>query len=62
MVKYSATLHGYAMSPKRKVQIANPASFLAQQILIREQRDHRDRAKDSLYALRYDRSFLGNSG
>jgi Nucleotidyltransferase len=41
--------NGYAMSPKRTVQIANPASFLAQKILIHEQRDYRDRAKDLLY-------------
>jgi hypothetical protein len=31
------------------VQIANPASFLAQKILIHEQRDYKDRAKDLLY-------------
>ena len=41
--------NGYAMSAKRTVQIANPASFLAQKILIHEQRDHKDRAKDLLY-------------
>jgi Nucleotidyltransferase len=41
--------NGYAMSPKRTVQIANPASFLAQKIIIHEQRDYRDRAKDLLY-------------
>ena len=41
--------NGYAMSPNRTVQIANPASFLAQKILIHEQRDYRDRAKDLLY-------------
>ena len=29
--------------------IANPASFLAPKILIREQRDYEDRAKDLLY-------------
>jgi hypothetical protein len=40
---------GYAISPKRAVQIANPASFLAQKILIHEQRDYKDRAKDLLY-------------
>ena len=37
------------MSPKRTVQIANPASFLAQKILIHGQRDYKDRAKDLLY-------------
>ncbi len=41
--------NGYALSPKRTVQIANPASFLAQKILIHEQRDYKDRAKDLLY-------------
>jgi len=41
--------NGYPMSPKRTVQIANPASFLAQKILIHEQRDYEDRAKDLLY-------------
>jgi len=41
--------NGYSMSAKRTVQIANPASFLAQKILIHEQRDHKDRAKDLLY-------------
>jgi hypothetical protein len=41
--------NGYAISPKRSVQIANPASFLAQKILIHEQRDYKDRAKDLLY-------------
>jgi hypothetical protein len=41
--------NGYALSPKRTVQIANPASFLVQKILIHEQRDYKDRAKDLLY-------------
>src|SRR5271154_1361262 len=41
--------NGYAISPMRSVQIANPASFLAQKILIHEQRDYKDRAKDLLY-------------
>ena len=41
--------NGYAISPKRSVQIANPVSFLAQKILIHEQRDYKDRAKDLLY-------------
>jgi hypothetical protein len=31
------------------VRIANPASFLAQKILIHPQRDYKDRAKDLLY-------------
>jgi hypothetical protein len=41
--------NGYPFSPKRKVQIANPTSFLAQRILIHEDRVYKDRAKDLLY-------------
>src|SRR6058998_1797331 len=41
--------NGYPSSPKRKVQIANPTSFLAQKILIHEDRVYKDRAKDLLY-------------
>src|SRR5437016_3963267 len=41
--------NGYPFSPKRKVQIANPTSFLAQRILIHEKRVYKDRAKDLLY-------------
>jgi hypothetical protein len=41
--------NGYPFSQKRTIQIANPASFLAQKILIHDQRDHQDRAKDLLY-------------
>lgn len=41
--------NGYALSPKRTVQIANPASFLAQKILIHKERGYKDRAKDLLY-------------
>jgi len=37
------------LSPKRRAQIANPASFLAQKILIHEEREPRERAKDLLY-------------
>ena len=40
---------GFPLSPKRTVQIAHPASFLAQKILIHDQRDYRDKAKDLLY-------------
>jgi hypothetical protein len=39
----------YPFSPKRKVQIANPASVLAQKILIHGEREPRDRAKDLPY-------------
>ena len=41
--------NGYSLAPKRIVQIANPASFLAHKILIHSQRDYKDRAKDLLY-------------
>jgi Nucleotidyltransferase len=38
--------NGYALLPKRTLQIANPASFLTQKIQIHEQRDYKDKAKD----------------
>lgn len=41
--------NGYPCTPKRTIQIANPASFLAQKILIHRERDYKDRAKDLLY-------------
>jgi len=41
--------NGFPLSPNRTVQIANPASFLAQKILIHQERDYKDRAKDLLY-------------
>lgn len=40
---------GFPLNPKRTIRIANPASFLAQKILIHSERDPRDRAKDLLY-------------
>ena len=40
---------GFPLSSKRTVLIANPASLLAQKILIHEQRDYKDKAKDLLY-------------
>jgi Nucleotidyltransferase len=40
---------GFRLSPTRVVQVANPASFLTQKILIHDQRDHREKAKDLLY-------------
>jgi hypothetical protein len=40
---------GFPLTPKRTVQIANPASFLAQKILIHDERGHNDKAKDLLY-------------
>ena len=53
--------NGYPLAPKRTMQIANPASFLAQKILIHRERDYKDRAKDLLYIHEYDRSLLGAS-
>jgi hypothetical protein len=41
--------NGYPLTPKRTIQIANPASFLSQKILIHRERDFKDRAKDLLY-------------
>lgn len=41
--------NGYPFKPKRTIQIANPASFLAQRILIHRERNYKDRAKDLLY-------------
>ncbi len=40
---------GFPLSSKKTVKIANPASFLAQKILIHDQRSHHDKAKDLLY-------------
>src|SRR6202007_3000410 len=37
--------NGYPFSPRRKIQIANPTSFLVQKILIHGERGYRDRAK-----------------
>ena len=42
-------MNGYPFTPAKKIQIANPASFLAQKILIHRERDYKDRAKDLLY-------------
>lgn len=41
--------NGYPITAAKKIQIANPASFLAQKILIHPERDYKDRAKDLLY-------------
>ncbi len=40
---------GYVFAQAKRVQIANPASFLTQKILIRDARDSKERAKDVLY-------------
>jgi len=39
----------YPFNPPKRIQVANPASFLAQKLLIHHERDYRDRAKDILY-------------
>jgi hypothetical protein len=41
--------NGYPFTPAKKIQVANPTSFLAQKILIHQERDYKDRAKDLLY-------------
>jgi hypothetical protein len=40
---------GYRLASPRMIQVANPAAFLAQKILIHHERDDKDRAKDLLY-------------
>ncbi len=47
-VEIDAT-NGYPTAETRRVQLPNPASFLAQKALIRHKRDRIDRAKDVLY-------------
>lgn len=54
--------NGYPFEPARLVQVANPASFLAQKILIQGERDRRDRAKDILYIHDTIEMFSGNLG
>lgn len=41
--------NGFLLKPAQRVRIANPASFLAQKILIHHERNYRERAKDVLY-------------
>ena len=40
---------GYPFDALKHVQVANPANFLAQEILIQGERDPKDRAKEILY-------------
>jgi hypothetical protein len=40
--------NGYPFNPPKRIQVANPTSFLAQKILIHHERDYKDRAKDLL--------------
>jgi hypothetical protein len=43
--------NGYPFNPPKRIQVANPTSFLAQKILIHHERDYKDRAKDLLCML-----------
>ena len=52
--------NGYPFDPVKQLQIANPASFLAQKILIQGERDRKDRAKDILYIHDTIEAFSGN--
>lgn len=52
--------NGYPLDPVKQLQIANPASFLAQKILIQGERDRKDRAKDMLYIHDTIEAFSGN--
>lgn len=51
---------GYPFAAAKHVQIANPASFLAQKILIQGSRNRGDRAKDVLYIHDTIETFAGN--
>jgi hypothetical protein len=52
--------NGFPFGKKKNVQIANPTSFLAQKILIHEERGRRDRAKDILYIRDTIEAFSGS--
>ena len=39
----------YPFAPAKKILVANPCSFIAQKILIRRERNYKDRANDLLY-------------
>jgi hypothetical protein len=41
--------NGYPFKPAKRIEVANPTSFLGQKILIHHERDYKDRAKDLLY-------------
>jgi hypothetical protein len=42
-------VNGYPFKPSKKIRVANPTSFLAQKILIHDERRYKDQAKDLLY-------------
>jgi hypothetical protein len=50
----------FPFNPAKQAQIANPATFLAQKILIQGERDRKDRAKDILYIHDTIEAFSGN--
>jgi hypothetical protein len=52
--------NGYPFDPLKHVQVAKPASVLAQKILIQRERDPKDRAKDILYIHDTIEVFSGN--
>jgi hypothetical protein len=54
--------NGYPFKEVKHVQIANPASFLAQKILIQGERCRKDRAKDILYIHDTIETISGNLG
>lgn len=53
---------GYPFKPAKRIQVANPTSFLAQKILIHHERDYKDRAKDLLYMHDTIELFSGHLG
>jgi hypothetical protein len=55
-----APANGYPTAGARRVQIPNAAAFLAQKILIHDQRDRADKAKDILYIHDTIETFGGN--
>ncbi len=55
-------VNGYPFKPAKRIQVANPTSFLAQKILIHHERDYKDRAKDLLYMHDTIEVFSGHLG
>jgi hypothetical protein len=51
---------GFPLEAAKRVQIANPAAFLTQKILIQGDRDRRDGAKDALYIHDTIETFAGH--
>jgi hypothetical protein len=55
-----APANGYPTDDARRVRVPNAAAFLAQKILIHDQRDRADKAKDMLYIHDTIETFGGN--